>query len=346
VVAHPETKTVIIPRLSLPRENRAKVRRDRKALKAPPVREERHKGKVFTVAFSPDGKKVVSGSEDGCVKFWNASTGKVELTLPNQRSRAVTSLRYAAGGRTLALGRDDGVVEVWDLVSRTRTAGFKGASGRVGSLAVSPDGKVVVSARQEGTVEWDDSSTSKGKVRPPFKGQECWPVSTRLERWGRVCCTAFSPNGKHIAWGRTDGGLTVWSLDKREIRGTYAEFQQPVSVVAFTPDGDSLAAGSEDGTVKLWRRCGKEQRTCRGHTGVVRSIAFAQDGKLLATGSDDRTVRIWDAGTGQERALLTGHQGPVLAVAFSPDGRIIASGSSDHTVKLWDPPTDPAARAK
>src|SRR5262249_14379398 len=151
---------------------RPKVRRGRKTLKAPPVRQEGHKGKVFTVAFSPDGKKVVSGSEDGCVKFWDTATGKVKLTLPTQRSRAVTSLRYAVGGNTLALGRDDGVVEVWDLDSRTRTAGFKGASGRVGSLVFSPDGKVVVSARQEGTVEWDDSSTSKGKVRPPFKGQE------------------------------------------------------------------------------------------------------------------------------------------------------------------------------
>jgi RNA polymerase sigma factor (sigma-70 family) len=338
---HTQTGSVAGSKETLPGKPTSKVRRDRGE---PPV-PRGHRGKVFTVVFSPDGQKVVSGSADGTVKLWDAATAQLVLTMPDRPAAAVTSLTYETGGRNLALGRDDGAVELWDLLKRKRAAVFQGSSGRVGSLAFSPDGKMVASGRQDGTVEWGDFTGSK-KVPPPFKGQESWPVSMKQERWGRVCGTVLSPNGKYIAWARTDGGLTVWSLEKREIRGTYAKFQGPISVTAFSPDSNTLASASDDGTVKLWMRCGKDIATCRGHAGIVRCIAFALDGRLLATGGDDRTVRLWDTNTGQQQALFTGNRGPVLAVAFSPDGRKVAWGCADHSVRIWDRSSDTIAQAK
>jgi RNA polymerase sigma factor (sigma-70 family) len=328
---HVDSTRVVVPQPALPRQETSRTTGGREAQPIP----QGHTGQVFAVAFSPDGSKVASGSADGSVKLWDVSTAQEVLTLPGGLPRAVTSLAFAPGGHLLALGRDDGAVEVWDLVLRKRKANFKGSSALVGSLAFSTDGSVVVSGRQDGTVEWDDSTRSDGKVRAPFQGHA-----------RRICCTAFSPNGRHLAVGTTDGGVTLWNPEKREVRGLYSKFQQPVRVLAFSPDANMIAGGSQDGTLKLWLRCGKDQASCLGHTGAVRSVAFAPDGKWVVSGSDDRTARVWDSSTGQERGTFSGHQGPVLAVAFSPDGRKVASGGSDHTVKIWDRPPDPVARAK
>ena len=148
---------------------------------------------------------------------------------------------------------------------------------------------------------------------------------------------AFSPDGRWLAAGFLNGGLTTWDveagLEGQSVMGHFAS----VNSVAFNPDGQLIATGSRDHTIKIWQVGARlPLLVLMGHTDEVRAVTFSPDGKWLASGSHDRTVRIWRVETGREVQPLTGHTNKVTAALFSPDGRFLATGSSDRTVKLWD----------
>jgi WD40 repeat protein len=172
---------------------------------------------------------------------------------------------------------------------------------------------------------------------------------------------AFSPGGKLLASGSTDGTVQRWNaatghpvgppLTGQQFVITQGPFITPddtIYSVAFSPDGKTLASGSADGTVQRWNaatghRDGPPMGGQHGHVFIsgheVTSVAFSPGGKLLASGGADGSVRLWDVATSQQiGGPLTGHTGPVTSVAFSPDGKTLASGSTDHTVRLWDAP--------
>jgi predicted NACHT family NTPase len=161
--------------------------------------------------------------------------------------------------------------------------------------------------------------------------------SNFIKAFGTVFAVAFSPDGKLLATGGTDGVVRCWDVASgREIL-TGKGHNSWVSSVAFSPDGKTLASSSSDRTVKLWNcHSGECFQTLQGHSDMVRSVAFSPDGKTLASGSDDRTVKLWDCRSGECLQTWQGHSDMVRSVAFSPDGKTLASGSNDLTVKLWD----------
>ncbi|WP_293242583.1 MULTISPECIES: pentapeptide repeat-containing protein [unclassified Microcoleus] len=158
-----------------------------------------------------------------------------------------------------------------------------------------------------------------------------------IKVFGIVFAVAFSPDGKLLAIGGTDGVVRCWDVASRKELLTCKGHSSLVRSVAFSPNGEILASGSNDRTVKLWDyRTGECLQTCQGHSDLVISVAFSPDGQILASGSNDKTIKLWDCHSGQSLQTWQYHNDWVLSVAFSPDGQTLASGSSDKTIKLWD----------
>jgi eukaryotic-like serine/threonine-protein kinase len=281
-----------------------------------------HTGPLMSVAFSPDGKRLVSGGIGNTVNVWDAQTGQETLSLTGHASM-VFSVAFSPDGKRLVSGSGDETVKVWDALTGKETLTLKGHAGPVGSVAFSPDGKRLVSGAVNIVMVWDAQT-----------GQETLTLKGNTGGDFRV---AFSPDGKRLVSGSADGALKVWDAQTGQETLTLKGHAGPVFSVAFSPDGKRLVSCSQDKTVKVWdAQTGQETLNLTGHTGPVISVAFSPDGKRLVSGGADNTLKTWDAQTGQETLALKGHNGAVLSVAFSPDGKRLVSGSWDGTVKVWD----------
>ncbi|MBW4595274.1 MAG: PD40 domain-containing protein [Brasilonema angustatum HA4187-MV1] len=319
---------------------------------------EGHKDKVGSIAWSPNGKMLASGSYDGTIKLWNQD-GK-ELKTLNHGS-AVLSVGFSPDGKMLASAGGDGTIKLWRTVDGKELKTLTGHGDVVRSVNFSPNGKMLASGSDDGTIQlWN------------FESKEL----RTLKHSSAVLCVSFSPDGKMLASAGGDGTIKLWStVDGKELK-TLTGHTNEVESVSFSPDGKMLASGSADKTVKLWRTAdGKELKTFTQHSDSVRSVVWSPDGKMLTSASIDKTVILWSLegkilrtiknsnwvesaawspdgkmlawgsldGTitlwtldGKELKTLTGHGDVVRSVNFSPNGKMLASGSDDTTVKLWN----------
>ncbi|BDM74963.1 hypothetical protein HEK616_84500 (plasmid) [Streptomyces nigrescens] len=282
-----------------------------------------HRREVYSVAFSPDGRTLATGSTDGRARLWDVATGRTRTGLEGHGGE-VWSVAFSPDGRTLATGSKDGRARLWDVATGRTRRTLIGHTGQVNWVVFSPDGRTLATGSADNTAKLWDVAT--GKLRGTFTGHRDWIYSV-----------AFSPDGRTLATGSYDNTAKLWDVATRKPRATLKGHTKAVWAVKFSPDGHTLATGSADDTARLWDvATGRPRITLTGHRDAAWALAFSPDGHILATGSEDETVRLWDVATGTTRAVLHGHRGAVEAVAFSPDGHTLATGSDDRTTRLWN----------
>jgi WD40 repeat protein len=292
-------------------------------LNEPTITLKGHTKSVRSVSFSPDGKRIVSGSQDNMVKVWDATNGQETLTI-NRHQDVVRSVAFSPDGKRIVSGSWDIPPKVWDAATGQQILTL-GEENFVMCVAFSPDGKRIAC----GNGYW------KLKMWDAMTGQEILTLRGHNEA---VVCMAFSPDGKRIVSGSHDRTLKTWDVTAGKEALTFKGHTGSIRSVAFSPDGKRIASGSDDHTIRVWDAAnGQETLTLKGHTDRVWSVAFSPDGKRIVSGSNDATMKLWDATTGREVApALKGHTGGVMSVAFSRNGKRIVSGSWDTTLKLWD----------
>ena len=286
-----------------------------------------HGNSVLSVAFSPDGKMLASGSAR--IKLWDVATQRELRTLAG---RGVVA--FSPDGRILASGSGDKAIQLWDVATGGPLRTLRGHDSPVYSVAFSPDGRTLASGSHDKTIRLWNVAT----------GRE---LRTQDGHAGQVFSVAFSPDGETLASGGEDGTVRLWGVATGRALRTLTGHTSLVYSVTFGPDGRTLASGSFDKTINLWDvGTGRELRTLAGHARLVWSAAFSPDGKILASGSEDDTIKLWRVATGRQLCTLAGHRDGVSSVAFSPDGKTLASGGADQIIKLWDVVTGPSSSAR
>ncbi len=211
---------------------------------------------------------------------------------------------------------------------------LRGHSDEVHEMAVSPDGKRIVSGSVDKTVKVWDAAT--GAELMTLRGHD-----------KGVRSVAFSPDGKRIVSGSKDKTIKIWDAESGAELITIPGHSDDVFGVAFSPDGERIVSGSHDKTIKVWNATnGDELMTIRGHERKIGPVSFSPDGRRIVSGSMDwtledwdQTIKVWDAATGAEVMTLRGHLGRILSIAFSPDGSRIVSASGYKIIKVWDAAT-------
>jgi WD40 repeat protein len=277
---------------------------------------------TVSIAFSHDGKKLVSSSIDTTIKIWDVNTGQLlhNLGLTNW----IWTVAFSPDSRIIASGSNDNFIRIWDANTGECIKTFEGHTGWVLSVAFSPNGQIIASGSYDKTIKLWDVNT--GQCLQTFVGHEdaIWSV-------------AFSPDGEKIASSGAEKFIRLWNVKTGDCYRILKGHQKEIKVLAFSPDGKTIASGSFESTVKFWDvQTGECRATRQGHRTGIRTLAFSSDNKTVATGDNHQIIKLWDSQTGKCMKTFQGHTDCIWSVALSPDGQTIASSHLDYTIKLWD----------
>jgi len=268
-----------------------------------------HVDDVNYVSFSPDGRLLATGGDDGTVRLWDAVSGNALATL-GKHSDWVTCVLFTPDGRRVISGAKDKQVKIWDIDTRREQAPL--APGlEIEGMALSPDGRTL------STSGWGPSV-------------KLWNLASRrmtlsLEVKTRTQSVAFSHDGRFVATGGNDRIVRVWDTEKGRLEATLRGHTNQVECVAFSPDDRILASSAHDGTVRLWDIASERLRKVYQGHGAPRSsdnrvwcVAFSPDGRTLASCGRDSKVNLWDLSSAQDRIPISIPGQSIRSVVLSP----------------------------
>jgi WD40 repeat protein len=327
---------------------------------------------VGAVAYTPDGRWLITGGDDGRIRLWLWNGVTAEPRNEAQTDQEVRSLAVDRAGRRLLVGTT-ATVQLWDLACLTVTGG-KSCRAEPG------DREALVRTGMDTTAVADASANRVVTFARGETTARIWQSRLRpgrpLHLLSPVTAVAISDDGRRIATGTRAGRVVIWDANGRRLAAGPSH-RLRVSVLGFGPDG-VLVSGSDDGTVRLWQpgaspanrligelpgqvqrlavsragyvaaggesgviyawelATGRFVRALVGHTGIVSALRYGGGGRRLFSASDEGTLRVWESATGGSRAVMAGHRSRVQDIAISPRGDRVASISSDGELRIWD----------
>ncbi|HML20338.1 MAG TPA: protein kinase [Aggregatilinea sp.] len=276
-------------------------------------------GEIGSIAFDPQGKRVLVGAADGSLHMWDLDTDEETYHLLGH-SDAVTSVVFSRDGTLAVSGSRDTTLRLWNIQNPVEEAHFDAADNRITGVAFDGDDNLIA-ASIDGTLRiWAGES-----------------LLQQIQVGSPVTSMAVSQDRQLVLIGLQDGRLKLLDGTTWQETLTLAGHQSAVLSVAFSPDQRLAIAGLEDGAVLVWDLAsGQTRYELNGHNGAVTSIAVSPDGRIALTGGRDHNLIEWNLNTGAEILRLSGHEGAIYSVAISPDGRYALSGGRDAAIILWD----------
>jgi WD40 repeat protein len=277
---------------------------------------------INALAFSPDGKFLVSGGADTAIRVWDVATGKEVRTLVGHTDE-VNGFAFSPDGMLLTSASDDKTIRIWDFDRGTTIRVLSGHTAPVTSVVFSPDGRDVLSGSEDTTVKiW---SVDTGTKEQTLRGHS-----------GFVLAVAISPDGRLLLSGGRDKTIKLWDVASGRALHNYVGHGDYVTSVAFSRDGRYVVSASEDESVKLWdsaTAAAIRSFNC-GNTGCF-DASISPDGQRIISLSDDSVVRSWNASTGKELSAFRAGNSAITSFALSSDGRFAASSADDKVISLW-----------
>ena len=284
---------------------------------------------IYAVAFSPDGRHVLSGNANHSMKLWDATVLKeIRAFTVNTKDDLIAAVAFSPDGRYALSGASDRVLRLWDIATGSELRTFTGHAGWVSSAVFSPDGRYALSGSWDHTLKlWDIAS---GKELRSFPAAAA--TGGRAGRRG-----APVSQGSADKYTPADVVPAPVQLAGDKLGKGISSFAGRISSVAFSPDGRYALSGNWGGILTLWDiAAGREVGTFKGHTDRVNAVAFTPDGKSILSAARDNTIRLWDAASGRETKVFSGHRGDINSLSVSGDVAGFISGGSDGTIRRWD----------
>ncbi|GEM_PF-2898912 len=268
---------------------------------------------IHSCNYSPDGHTIVTASDDGLLKVWDAHSEQNLLTL-NGHDRAVHSCVYSPDGAHILSASWDGTLKIWYSDNGQELLTLSEHTAAIEGCAYSPDGQRIISASEDGTLKvWDVAS---GQCLLTLSGHEAV-----------VLGCSYSPDGERILSASGDHTLKVWDANSGQEIFTLHGHTAPVHRQAYSPDGQFIVSASDDHTLRVWQAHGGESLlTLSGHSHWVNGCAYSANGQYILSASLDNSLKLWNAMSGQ--CLITfAIDSPLYDCAFAPDGQhIVAVG--------------------